>query len=85
MGAARTWVAPGGTLLIVGHLHAPASPGHGHRPPREATVTLADLAGALDTAVWSITSADEITRTLPVPADLALPLHDVVVRATRRR
>ena len=78
------WVAPGGTLLIVGHLHAPASPGHGHRPPPEATVTLADITGGLDAAVWSITSAEEITRTLPGPGDRALPLHDVVVRATRR-
>ena len=78
------WVAPGGTLLIVGHLHAPASPGHGHRPPPEATVTLADITGGLNAAVWSITSAEEITLTLPGPGDRALPLHDVVVRATRR-
>jgi SAM-dependent methyltransferase len=78
------WVAPGGTLLIVGHLHAPASPGHGHRPPPEATVTLADITGGLNAAVWGITSAEEITRTLPGPGDRALPLHDVVVRATRR-
>jgi SAM-dependent methyltransferase len=27
------WVAPGGTLLIVGHLHAPGVTGHGHRGP----------------------------------------------------
>jgi SAM-dependent methyltransferase len=27
------WVAPGGTLLIVGHLHAPDAAGHGHHPP----------------------------------------------------
>ncbi|CAH0305253.1 Trans-aconitate 2-methyltransferase [Microbacterium sp. Bi128] len=78
------WVAAGGTLLIVGHLHAPASPGHGHRPPLEATVTLADITEGLDAAVWSITSAEEITRTLPGTGDRALPLHDVVVRATRR-
>ena len=30
------------------------------------------------------TSAEEITRTLPGPGDRASPLHDVVVRATRR-
>lgn len=28
------WVTPGGTLLIVGHLHTPDSPGHGHHPCR---------------------------------------------------
>lgn len=77
------WVAPGGTLLIVGHLHGPATPGHGHRPPPEATVTLADITRGFDSAVWSIASAEEITRTLPGPGDRALPLHDVVVRATR--
>jgi SAM-dependent methyltransferase len=61
------WVAPGGTLLMVGHLHSPDSPGHGHRPPPEATVTLAEITGGLDTAVWNVTSAEETTRTLPEP------------------
>jgi 2-polyprenyl-3-methyl-5-hydroxy-6-metoxy-1,4-benzoquinol methylase len=78
------WVAPGGTLLIIGHLHRLASPGHGHNPPPAATVTLAEITGSLDSAAWSITSAEETTRTVHGPGDLTFPLHDVVVRATRR-
>ena len=40
------WVAPGGTLLIIGHLHDPASTGHGHHPPAEATVRSRTSPGA---------------------------------------
>ncbi|MFF2243841.1 class I SAM-dependent methyltransferase [Arthrobacter sp. NPDC058130] len=77
------WVAPGGSLLIIGHLHHPASTGHSHRPPAEATVTLADITRGLDPAVWSIQSAKELTRTIPRPGGRALALHDAVVHATR--
>jgi Acetyltransferase (GNAT) family len=77
------WVAPGGTLLIIGHLRHPSSTGHGHHPPAEATVTLADIARSLDPALWSIKSAEGITRTLLGSGGRAIPLHDVVVRATR--
>ena len=76
------WVAPGGTLLIIGHSQRAAS-GHGHHPPAEATATLADITRTLDSALWSIESAEEITRTLPGPGGRAIPLHDVVVRAIR--
>ncbi|MEV4808827.1 class I SAM-dependent methyltransferase [Micromonospora avicenniae] len=75
------WVAPGGTLLIVGHLHAPAAGAHGHYPPAEASVTLADITAGLDRTRWEITTAEEHVRTIP---GRAVPLHDVVVRATRR-
>ena len=78
------WVAPGGTLLIVGHLHDPASPGHGHHPPAEATVTLADITGTLAPGAWSIETAQELSRTLRGPGGRAVTLQDAVVRATRR-
>jgi len=77
------WVAPGGTLLIIGHLYRPAPTGHGHHPPAEATATLADITRSLDSAAWSIKNAEEITRTLLGPGGRAIPLHDVVVQATR--
>jgi len=69
------WVAPGGTLLIVGHLHtdSPGNGHHGHHPPAEATVTLPDITDGLDGTKWEIVTAEEHVRT-----------HDVVVRATRR-
>ncbi|MFJ6671231.1 class I SAM-dependent methyltransferase [Actinosynnema sp. NPDC091369] len=84
------WVAPGGTLLIVGHLHAPQTAehqhqhghGHGHQPPAEASATLADIMEVLDDAEWQVVTAEERVRTVE---GRPVPLHDVVVRATRRR
>ncbi|NUW39829.1 class I SAM-dependent methyltransferase [Nonomuraea rhodomycinica] len=79
------WVAPGGTLLIVGHLDIPGSTGHGHHPPAEASATAAAVTARLDGAAWEIVTAEEHHRTLTGRGDRAVPLHDVVVRATRRR
>jgi len=76
------WVAPGGTLLIVGHLHTPGhGHGHGHQPPEEASATAASITAGLDATRWDVVTAEEHIRTL---ANRAAPLHDVVVRATRR-
>jgi hypothetical protein len=86
------WVAPGGTLLIVGHLHTSEAGeqehghghghGPGHHPPDEASVTLADITAGLDSSTWEIVTAEEHRRTMP---GREVPLYDVVVRATRRR
>jgi SAM-dependent methyltransferase len=65
-----TWVAPGGTLLIVGHLH-----GHGDHPEK-AAVTLADITATV--ASWRIDTAEEHTRTVSGHV-----LRDAVVRAHR--
>ena len=78
------WVAPGGTLLIVGHLHDPSSPGHGNLPPAEATVTLADITRGLNPAMWSLDCARVQTRTVDGPGGHGASLRDVVVRATRQ-
>lgn len=66
------WVAPGGTLLIVGHA------GHGH--PAEASVTAEDVTARLDPAAWDVVTAGEHVRAVP---GRSAPLHDVVVRARR--
>ncbi|MEV7329433.1 class I SAM-dependent methyltransferase [Micromonospora sp. NPDC093244] len=79
------WVAPGGTLLIVGHLHAAGVTGHGHHPPAEASVTVADITAGLAGDTWEITTAREHERTVTGPAGHGKTLHDVVVCATRRR
>jgi|EndMetStandDraft_8_1072994.scaffolds.fasta_scaffold43676_2 SAM-dependent methyltransferase len=85
------WVAPGGTLLVVGHLRTPDTPhghGHGHddgQPPEEATVTAASVTTVLDPQLWEIVTATEQARTVAKPHGGAAELHDVVVRATRRR
>lgn len=79
-----TWVAPGGTLLVVGHLH------HGHgtggdEPPASASVTADAITARLDPATWDVATAEQSSRTLPGHVRGAVTLHDVVVRATRRR
>lgn len=88
-----SWVSPGGTLLIVGHLrhrHG-AGPGHGHRhgngggePLAPASVTTAGITARLDPAVWDVVTAEESSRSMPGRGRSAVTLHDVVVRATRR-
>ena len=77
-----TWVAPGGTLLIVGHLHTPDST-HGHRQPAEASVSVADITAVLDDSLWEIVAAEEQLRTLPGHGGQTVDLRDVVVQATR--
>lgn len=83
------WVAPGGTLLIVGHLHAhSAEDRHGdarQRPPVEATADPEGITAQLDSAVWRILTAEERSSTPPGHHGGHAPaLNDVVVRAVRR-
>ena len=84
------WVAPGGTLLIVGHLHHDHG-GHHHdvpdenQPPAEATATAARITARLDPTTWDVVTADEHSRTLNAPGGGEVTLHDVVVRAVRMR
>jgi SAM-dependent methyltransferase len=75
------WVVPGGTLLIVGHLH---THGPGHRPPAEASATAAAITARLDAARWEVVTAEERDRTLTGQEGRDVTLHDVVVRAIRR-
>lgn len=81
-----SWVAPGGTLLIVGHLHAGDGHGHGdgQDPPAEATVRAAAITDRLDEADWAIVTADEPHRTMTRHDGREVSLNDVVVRAVRR-
>jgi SAM-dependent methyltransferase len=80
------WVAPGGTLLVVGHMHTHSATGdgHGHQPPAEASATAAAVTARLDDTEWEIVTAEERHRTLAGHGGREVPLHDVVVRATRR-
>ncbi|GAB4079393.1 class I SAM-dependent methyltransferase [Modestobacter muralis] len=84
-----SWVAPGGTLLVVGHLHTHGHGGHGEHghgdgPPAEASVTAAAVTARLDDAEWTVVTAAELQRTLPGAHGHGRTLDDVVVRATRR-
>ncbi len=83
------WVAPGGSLLIVGHRSGDHGHGHGSadgadHPPHEATATVAGITDRLDAAIWRIETAADRTRTTDGGQGHPGTLHDVVVRATRR-
>jgi hypothetical protein len=67
------WVAPGGTLLIVGHLQTQDSTGHGHHPPAEASATAASITARMDGGEWRIVTAEEHLRTLTGHGDRAAP------------
>jgi SAM-dependent methyltransferase len=75
------WVAPGGTLLIVGHQHG-SQHRHGGETPEEATVTAADITALFAGDGWAVETADEVEREV-VMGDAHVPLRDVVVRVTR--
>jgi SAM-dependent methyltransferase len=92
-----SWVAPGGALLIVGHLHHDSGHGHGDAewrgdghshgrdtPPPAASATAAAITARLDPASWDVVTAEESQRVLARPGGDEVTLHDVVVRATRR-
>jgi len=78
-----TWVKPGGTLLIVGHLHTSGDANHAHHPAEEVAVTVAAITERLDPTDWRVETADECHRTLSGSGGREVSLHDVVVRATR--
>ncbi len=93
-GRIAEWVAPGGTLLIVGHLLTAGrghGPGHGHgahgghNHPPEASATPADVTARLDSDAWEIAVAEERHRSFATGDGQVISLDDFVVRATRRR
>ncbi|GAA1501606.1 hypothetical protein GCM10009788_00220 [Nocardioides humi] len=90
-----SWVAPGGTLLIVAHLRGHHTGGHGDQqvsPPGDdghaenATATLAGVTELFAAPGWSIVACYENTRTVAPAASSAGPpveLNDLVVRLHR--
>ncbi|MGC2941991.1 MULTISPECIES: class I SAM-dependent methyltransferase [unclassified Brevibacterium] len=79
-----SWVAPGGTLLIVGHLHQHSSAGDTH-PPSEVTATAAAITSRFDPSDWEIVTAEESHRSVIGPGGRSNRIDDVVVRLTSRR
>lgn len=72
-----SWVAPGGTLLIVGHLHD-----HQHGHPENASATVEAITTLFDASGWLIETAYEHTRTVH-PGGTPVRLRDVIVRVQR--
>ena len=78
-------VAPGGTLLVVGHNFADLTNGaHPHCDP-DMSFTAGEIAATLDPKEWIIHSKDEARPRRTTGADgLTVTVHDVVLRAQRR-
>lgn len=94
-GRLASWVAPGGTLLVVAHAAA-ADPGHDagdhphhhephrHEPAAGTAVTAAEIRGCLDPTQWRVETAETRERTVTGQDGGELTLTDVIVRATCR-
>ena len=79
-----SWVAPGGTLLVVGH-----DAGHGHGSgsvhPAGAQVRDEQIVAGLPVDQWDIVAAEARTHTMQRPDGGGLvTLDDIVVHARRR-
>ncbi|HLU27847.1 MAG TPA: class I SAM-dependent methyltransferase [Glycomyces sp.] len=72
-----SWVAPGGTLLVVAHLH---DSGH-----EDAEAAPAAMAALFTGPRWRIGACYERARTVVRPDGRPVPLRDAVVRAHRSR
>ncbi|MCW2675187.1 MAG: SAM-dependent methyltransferase [Modestobacter sp.] len=93
------WVAPRGSLLLVGHRHTHGQQNHGrpddgHRdgghPPGRASVTAAGVTAVLDSAVWlqnfgHCTGTREVSRGRPVRTSTSGTCRLRRVRRSRRR
>ncbi|MGH3438076.1 MAG: class I SAM-dependent methyltransferase [Sciscionella sp.] len=73
-------VAPGGTLLIVGH--HPSGPQHASTP--EAYFTAEQIATDLDADRWDVAVAETRYRTVTTPHSDEIIIHDAVLRAHKR-
>ena len=80
---APTWLAPGGTLLVVGHHpHDVATGLRGHAV--DFMFTAEDLLPALDGDSWDVEVVEARPREAAGPDGVPVMLHDAVLRARRR-
>jgi SAM-dependent methyltransferase len=78
-------VAPGGTLLIVGHHPSDLQTTVPRPPMPELFYTGDDIAALLDADGWEIVTNDAPGRSATDPDGQQVTIHDTVFRATRRR
>lgn len=76
------WVAPRGTLLIVGHNHDDRN-SHGHAPPENAVATPEQVQDLLDPTDWIVRTAEIRRRVVAPRGGAPVTLTDVVIRAQR--
>ncbi|ADB75659.1 class I SAM-dependent methyltransferase [Geodermatophilus obscurus] len=72
-------VAPGGSLLVVGH-----RPSEVHVGRPEMFFTAQQVAATLDPDAWDVVVCEDRPRTASGPAGRELPVADTVLRARRR-
>jgi SAM-dependent methyltransferase len=78
-------VAPGGTLLIVGH-HPADLETHIGRPDLPGFFfTAEEVAALLDPAAWEIVTAEARPRSATDPDAGTVTIHDAILRARRRQ
>ncbi len=77
-------VAPGGTLLIVGHHPADLQTTMPRPPMPELFYTGDDIAAALDPGEWAIITNASPGRTATDPDGNTVTIHDTVLQARRR-
>ncbi|MEU4330174.1 class I SAM-dependent methyltransferase [Nonomuraea dietziae] len=77
-------VAPGGTLLIVGHHPSDPHTTHSHGPSPAVHFTAEEVAAGLDPGLWDIAVAEARSRSATAPDGHEMTMHDAVVRARRR-
>jgi SAM-dependent methyltransferase len=76
-------VAPGGTLLVVGHHPADLQTGVRRPPMPELYFTASDVAASLDPQVWVTVVDESRARTTLDSDDRTITSRDVVLRAER--
>jgi SAM-dependent methyltransferase len=76
-------VAPGGTLLIVGH-HPTDPHSAAHAPAASVRFTAEEAADSLDPDRWDIAVAEARTRTATRPGGHEILIRDAVLRARKR-
>jgi SAM-dependent methyltransferase len=77
-------VAPGGTLLIVGHHPSDLQTTVPRPPLPELFYTGDDIAALLDATDWKIVTNDAPGRAVTDPDGNPVTIHDTVLRASRR-
>jgi 2-polyprenyl-3-methyl-5-hydroxy-6-metoxy-1,4-benzoquinol methylase len=78
-------VAPGGTLLIVGHHPTAPQPGLSAAATHDAHFTAEEVAASLDAGVWEIVVAESRSRPVHRHDGQDIPMRDSVVRARKRQ
>lgn len=76
-------VAPGGSLLIVGHSESDIQAGARRPPGPELFFTAGNIADSLDARQWRVEVSEAKARTAMDPEGRPITIHDEVLRAVR--